>query len=68
MMNIDLEYICTLFFYTQRFYEIYEEKRNLLYLKFVKLKKKKNLIHETTLKIPYWAFNSLLIVDHFQVP
>ena len=40
MMNIDLEYICALFFYTQRFYEIYEEKRNLLYLKFVKLKKK----------------------------
>ena len=52
MMNIGLEYICGLFSYTQRFYEIYEEKRNILYLWFVKLKKK-TLIHETALKILY---------------
>ena len=26
------------------------------------------LIHEIVLKILYWAFNSLLVVDHFQVP
>ena len=66
MMNIGLEYIYALFSYTQRFYEIHEEKRNILYLQFVK--KKKYLIHETALKILYWAFSSLLIVDHFQVP
>ena len=38
MMNISLEYICALFSYTQRFYEICEEKRNILYLQFVKKK------------------------------
>ena len=38
MMNIGLEYICALFSCTQR-YGIYEEKRNILYLQFVKLKK-----------------------------
>ena len=51
MMNIGLKYICALFSYTQRFYEIYEKKRNILYLQFVKLKK--YLTHETALKIPY---------------
>ena len=51
MMNIGLEYICVLFSCTQRFYEIYKEKRNILYLQFVKLKR--YLIHETALKIPY---------------
>ena len=40
MMNIGLEYICVLLSGTQRFYEIYEEKINILYLQFVKLKKK----------------------------
>ena len=39
MMNIGLEYICALFSCTQRFYEIYKKKRNILYLHFVKLKK-----------------------------
>ena len=63
MMNIGLEYICALFSYTQRFYDIYEEKINILYLQLVKLKK--YFIHETALKIPYWAFSSLFIVNHF---
>ena len=40
MINIVLEYICSLFSYTQRFYKIYEEKINILYLMFVKFKKK----------------------------
>ena len=35
MMNIGLEYICILFSYTQKFYEIYEEKINILHLQFV---------------------------------
>ena len=38
MMNIGLEYICVLFSFTQRLFEIYEEKINILYLQFVKKK------------------------------
>ena len=30
MMNIGLEYMCVLFSYTKRFYEIYEEKRYII--------------------------------------
>ena len=65
MINISLEYIYILFSYTKAFYEIYEKKKKMLYLQFVKLK---YLIHETVLKIHYRAFSSLLVFNHFQVP
>ena len=37
-MNISLKYIYILFVCTQGFYEIYEEKKNMLYLKFYEFK------------------------------
>ena len=65
MMNIGLKYVYILFICTQGFYEIYEEKKNILYLQFCESK-----IFDPwkCINIPYWAFSSLLIVDHFQVP
>ena len=38
MMNIGLKYIYILVICPQGFYEIYEEKENMLYLKFCELK------------------------------
>ena len=38
MMNIDLKYIYILFICTQRFYEIYEENKNMFYFKFCEFK------------------------------
>ena len=37
-MNLSLKYIYILFTYTQGFYEIYEEKKNMLYLQFCESK------------------------------
>ena len=37
-MNISLKYIYILFIYAQGFYKIYEEKKNMLYLKFFEFK------------------------------
>ena len=62
-MNNGLKYICALFSCNKRLYEIYKENRNILYFHFVKFKK--YLIHETALKISYWVFSLLLIVDNF---
>ena len=40
MMNIGLEYICALFSYTQRFYEIYEKKKKYIISPVCEIKKK----------------------------
>ena len=37
-MKISLKYIYILFICTQGFYEIYEEKKNMLYLQFCEFK------------------------------
>ena len=58
-------YLYVLFICTQGYYEIYEEKKNILHLKFFEFK---ILIYEKCINIPYWTFSSLLIVDHFKVP
>ena len=38
MINIGLKYIYILFICTHEFYEIYKEKKNVLYLKFCEFK------------------------------
>ena len=58
-------YLYILFICIQGFYEICEEKKNMLYLQFCEFK---IFDPRKCINIPYWVFSSLLIVDHFQVP
>ena len=67
MMKIDLKYIYILFICTQRFYEIYEEKKICYISNFVNLK---YFIHEIVLTflIGLLAHSLLLIIITYPRP
>ena len=67
MMNNGLKYIYMLFIRSQGFYEIYEEKKNMLYIHFVNLK---YLIHKTILSLltGLLAHSLLLIIFRYSKP